>query len=217
MSFAAAAAAARDCLIRLQSIVTSWEHPTPRHHQLTIDPGWDKPGDLDTSAGSDQTPHSALESLGRIVWAKGFFLILVFICWVTEVKLSLFDYLKLLAVEIICALAAVRWVVCSSESVAGSKEVILHSTLKPKIEHTGQKALHGTMQKLLSARRNPLIFWRWGGWVSSRVLLNSPTSHGSTHGERASRANTQWSLNSCIATSVSLCFHKSRLITSSIA
>lgn len=133
--------------------------PTPLHCQLTIDPGWDKP-DLDTSAGSDETLHSALESLGKTVWAKGFFLILVFICWVTEVKLSLFDYLKLLAVEIICALAAVRWVVCSSESVAVSKEVILHSTSKLKIGHIGQKALHGTMQKLLSARRNPLIFWR---------------------------------------------------------
>lgn len=129
MSFAAAAAA-RDGLIRLQSIVTSWEHPTPLQCQLTIDPGWDKPGDLDTSVGSDETLLSALERLSRIVWAKGFFLILVFICWVTEVKLSLFDYLKLLAVEIICALAVVRWVVCSSESVAGSREVILNSTLK---------------------------------------------------------------------------------------
>lgn len=173
MSFAAAA---RDGLIRLQSIVTSWEHPTPLHSQLTIDRGWDKPGDLDTSAGSDETLHSALESLGRIVWAKGFFLILVFICWVTEVKLSLFDCLKLLAVEIICALAAVRCVVSSSESVAGSKEVILHSTLKQKTEHTGQKAHHGSMQKVPSARRNPLIFWQRGGWVSSHVFLNSPTS-----------------------------------------
>lgn len=198
MPFAAAAAAAvRGGLIRLQSMVTSWELPTPLHCQLTIDPGWDKPGDLDTSAGSDETLRSALESLGRIVWAKGFFLILVFICWVTEVKLSLFDYLKLLAVEIICALAAVRWVVCSSESVAGSKEVILHSTSKPRAEHTGQKALHGPMQKLPSPRRNSLIFWQWGGWVSSHVLLNSPTSRGSTHGERTPRANTRWSLNSC--------------------
>lgn len=138
MSFAAAA---RDGLIRLQSTVTSWEHPIPLHSPLTIDPGWDKPGDLDTSAGSHEALHSALESLHSTVWARGFFLILVFIFWVTEVKLSLFDYLKLLAVEIICALAAVQWVVCSSESVAGSKEVILHSTLKLKTEHTGQKAL----------------------------------------------------------------------------
>lgn len=215
MSFAAAAA--RDGLIRLQSIVASWEHPTPLHYQLTIDPGWDKPGDLDTSAGSDETLLSALESLGRMEWAKGFFLILVFICWVTEVKLSLFDYLKLLAVEIICALAAVQWVVCSSESVAGSKEVILHSTLKLKTEHTGQKALQGPMQKLLSARRNPLIYWWWGGWVSRHVLLNSLTSHGSSHRERTPRANTQWALTPAIATSVSLCFHKKRLITSSTA
>lgn len=51
----AAAAAARGGLIRLQSTVTAWELPTPLHCQLTIDPGWDKPGDLDTSAGSDET------------------------------------------------------------------------------------------------------------------------------------------------------------------
>lgn len=73
------------------------------------------------------------------------------------------DCLKLLAVEIICALAAVRCVVSSSESVAGSKEVILHSTLKQETEHTGQKAHHGSMQKVPSARRNPLIFWQRGG------------------------------------------------------
>lgn len=77
----------------------------------------------------------------------------MFICWVTEVKLSLFDYLKLLAVEIICALAAVRWVVSSFDCVVGSKEVILHSTLKQKTGHMGQKLHPGPMQKLLSATR----------------------------------------------------------------
>jgi len=131
-------------------------HTTARSY-LTIDPRQNKPGDLVTAASSDETLYSVLENLGSTVWARGFFLILVFICWVTEVKLSLFDYLKLLAVEIICALAAVQWVVSSFESVAGSKEIILHSTLKQKTEHTGQNPHHSPMQKLLSATRNPLI------------------------------------------------------------
>lgn len=56
---------------------------------LNIDPRWDKPGDLVTATGFDETLHPVLENLGRIVWARGFFLILVFICCVTEVKLSL--------------------------------------------------------------------------------------------------------------------------------
>lgn len=140
----------RDCLTVPHT--TAWP-------SLTIDLRWDKPGDLVTAAGFDETLHYVLENLVRSVWARGFFPILVFICWVTEVKLSLFDYLKLLAVEIICALAAVQWVVSSFESVVGSKEVTLHSTLKQKTEHTGQKRHHSLTQKLPSARRNPLLRW----------------------------------------------------------
>lgn len=121
----------------------------------------------------DEILYPVLENLGRIVWARGFFLILVFICCVTEVKLSLFDYLNLLAVELICALAAVWWVVSSFEIAVGSKEVILHSTLRQKTEHTGRKTHHSPMQKLLSATRNPPTCWRGGGWVLSHVLLCS--------------------------------------------
>lgn len=87
----------------------------------TVNQRWDIPGDCITATGFHETPYSVLENCSRTVWARGFFLILMFICWVTEVKLSLFDYLKMLAVEIIRALAAVQWVVSSFESVVGSK------------------------------------------------------------------------------------------------
>lgn len=123
----------------------SWPPDSTPHHHTAISHHQPKMGQAWWPCHCcwfDEILYPVLENLGRIVWARGFFLILVFICCVTEAKLSLFDYLKLLAVELICALAAVWWVVSSFESAVGSKEVILHSTLRQKTEHTGQKSHH---------------------------------------------------------------------------
>lgn len=109
---------------------------------------------LSLLADFDETLYAVLQNLGRTGWVRGFFLILVFICWVTVVKLSLFDYFKLLAVEISCALAAVQWVVSSFKSAVGSKEVVLHSTLK---QNTAQRTKTPSQPCAAVLSANPLL------------------------------------------------------------